>query len=204
MKYVKMLGLLAVAGAAMMAFAGTASATTPTCAHVVCTPTIHATSHGHTSLHGSNGVTVECPFSTVQGKVESHGTAATAEGKLTALVFGGTTATTACTHGEIVHVLKLGRLIAHTIENGPNATLTSSGTEVEITTTIFGFPVSCIYNTGENLHIGVVTGAATTTSHATFHISANIPRTGGSGLCGESGVWTGGYTIDSPVGLTFH
>jgi hypothetical protein len=204
MKLFKMLGLLAVAAAAMMAFAGIASATIVTApSGTLYTKNIHASSeNGHTSLHGSNGVTVECPTSTVQGTIEKHGSTVTAEGPITSLTFGGAGgATTACTAGEIVHVLSLGRLTAHKIAGG--ATLTADEVVVNITTSIFGFPVNCEYKTGKDLDIGEVTNAPSATGHATFHIKAVIPRTGGSGLCGESGTWTGQYKIDTPTGLTF-
>ena len=58
MKYVKMLGLLAVAAAALMAFAGTASATTITsnAAAPSDTPTIKA-SAGVTKLHAGESET---------------------------------------------------------------------------------------------------------------------------------------------------
>ena len=79
MKYAKMLGLLAVAAAALMAFAGVASATTLTSpSGTTYTSTIKATSEGTTTLHNSSlGIAVSCEESTVEGKVEKHGSGVT-------------------------------------------------------------------------------------------------------------------------------
>lgn len=195
MKYVKMLGLLAVAAAAMMAFAATASATTLTSpAGTTYTGTIHATNeNGHVSLHGENGVTIECA-STVEGKVEKHGTGVTVEGAISALTFTG------CTNESVVTVLKKGTLIAHNIAGTTNGTLTSTGTEVKASVkSLFG-TIECVYTTKET-DIGTLTSSAVTNATATLDISATIPRTGGSALCGANGVWTGNYIVDTPMEL---
>ena len=68
MKYVKMLGLLAVAAAALMAFAGTASATTVTSGGVTYTGEIAASAEGHAVLDNPIAK-IECA-STVAGTGE--------------------------------------------------------------------------------------------------------------------------------------
>jgi hypothetical protein len=189
MKYAKMLGLLAVAAAAMMAFAATASATTVTApAGTLYTSTIEASSEGATSLDGT--VEVTCQKSTVKGSVASHGAGVTAKGSISSLTF------TEC-GDDVVQVKNAGSLEVHSIGGG-DGTLTSSGAEVTVEAdTIFG-DVHCIYTTS-NTHIGTVKDG----THATMTIdSAAIPRTGGSFLCGSSGEWTGAYTVTKPTGLT--
>jgi hypothetical protein len=186
MKYVKILGLLAVAAAALMAFAGSASATTvtTTTGGSAATPTIHAENeNGHVTLV-NNIAAIECS-STVEGKVESHGAGATASGKLTWLLF------TACTNSWHVTNTNTGSLEVHWT-SGHNGTLTSSGALV--TATRFG--VICNYETN-NTSIGTVTGG----SPATLHIEASIPlAAGSSGLCGTGNAkWSGAYVTTSAL-----
>jgi hypothetical protein len=152
-----------------------------------------ANDNGHVSLHGENGVTVECS-SFIEGKVETHGPGLTAEGTVGALSFTG------CTGSSGVHVKKKGTLIAHGLGSS-NATITSTGAEIEATaSSIFG-TITCVYATNAT-DLGTLTGSSTTGGNATLDISAMIPRTAGSSLCGSSGAWTGGYTVTTPANLT--
>lgn len=189
MKYAKMLGLLAVAVAALMAFAGTASATTLTSpSGTTYTSTIKSSSEGTTSLHGPF-TTVSCTASTVEGKVEKHGAGVTVSGAISKLTFSG------CNFP--VTVLKAGSLEVHNISGTKDGTLTSNGAEITIQTSI----ASCIFTTS-NTDIGRLTAAPSNTGHATLDInSAGIPRTGHSVFCGSSGTWTGSYKVETPTGL---
>ncbi|MGN6257579.1 MAG: hypothetical protein ACTHN3_07505 [Solirubrobacterales bacterium] len=193
MKYVKALGLFALAAAALMAFAGSASATQVTSPKgTVYTSTIKAEGEGETTLENKSiGLKVQCEVSVVEGKVESHGTSVTTAGKISKLTYEK------CTNGYIVTVLKTGTLEVHTevsVNNG-NGTLTSSGAEVTIHTPL-GF--SCTYTTN-NTDIGILKGSVNTNKTATLEIgSSNIPRTEDSALCGTSAVWTGSYSVVTP------
>jgi hypothetical protein len=180
MKYVKMLGLLAVAAAALMAFTGVASATTLTSpSGTTYTSTIAATA-GATSLHGPF-TTVTCQKSTVEGQVESHGAGVTAGGSISTLDFSE------CNFP--VKVLKNGSLEVHATSGG-NGTLTTSGAEITIETSI----ANCLFTT-KSTDVGTLTGGTT----AVLDInSAGIPRTGHSIFCGSSGTWTGSYTVNTP------
>ncbi len=200
MKYLKILGLAAIAAAALMAFvgAGTASATTLTCTEPAGTKVtcpagtlIHATSEGHAVLDSSVLGNIECE-STVQGKTSNAGgTAETVKGNIEALTFEP------CTENPVVVVLAKGSLEIHTegTNANNNGTLTSTGTEVTIEK--FGF--HCIFKTSAT-DLGKVTGSTTTKATATLDISATIPRTGGrsGAFCGASAPWTGSYKIDTP------
>ncbi|MGN6256684.1 MAG: hypothetical protein ACTHN3_02895 [Solirubrobacterales bacterium] len=198
MKYVKILGLFALAAAALMAFAGSASATTLTAPEgTTYTSTIEATSEGHVILENSSiGLKVECN-STVEGKVESHGTTVTAVGNISTLDF------TNCTNGYVVTVLKKGSLEVHTDGETVtgNGTLTGSGQEVTIHTPL-GF--SCTYATS-GTDLGTVTGytnVSPTSEHATLDInSVTIPRTNDSALCGSGAFWKGSYKVNTPTKL---
>jgi hypothetical protein len=201
MKYIKMLGLMAAAVAALMAFAGTASATTLTSpAGTSYTGKIVASTEGKVSLHGENGVTVECE-GTVEGTIETHSSTTTAHGPISALTWKN------CTGGTPTTVTN-GRLIAHTATKANDGTLTSQGTKVSIAaSSIFG-TITCVYATGGTeataTHIGTLTGSANTGGNATLDISATIPRVEGSSLCGSNGIWTGSYKVTAPAELNVH
>jgi hypothetical protein len=201
MKYVKMLGLLAVAAGAFMAFAGSASATQITCTNPpgtpsICTPTLIAETEAfegkpHARLTGPLNLKVECE-SKVEGTVQSHGAGVTAKGKINSLSFFN------CTNGYAVTVLPtasvtepLGSLEVHSLGGG-NGTLTSSGTTVTVHTPL-GF--NCGYTTGAT-DIGTATGTTATGGTPTLDIrNALIPRTEHSGLCGATGTWNGNYIV---------
>jgi hypothetical protein len=202
MKYVKILGLLAVAAAAMMAFAASASATyvTTTTGGSAATPAIHAVNEGgHVTL--KNPIANISCSSTSQGSVESDGheieetedktkhtvlTSAPASGKISELTFTG------CTNSWHVTTLAPGSLsVTHT--EGHDGSLTSSGARVS--TTRFG--VTCVYETN-NTPIGTVTGG----NPATLDISASIPldAEASSGLCGSgNAAWEGSYVSTSAL-----
>jgi len=200
MRYIKMLGLAAVAAAALMAFvgAGSASATELTCNGVKCPvgTVIHAATPAgtHAVLHPPIGA-IECN-STVEGTVSDAGSpTTTAKGTITTLAF------TPCTNGAVVTVLKKGSLELHSTGGG-NATLTSIGAEV--TVQAFGF--HCIFGTGAGTDIGTVTSKTVGGGAATLDIAATIPRTGGTSgvFCGSTAQWTGNYTTTKPASLIVH
>jgi hypothetical protein len=173
MRCTKILGLLAVVAAALMAFAASASATTVTSpTGSKTTPTIHAVNaSGHVTLANA-AANIECA-STFQGTVESHGEGVTAKGSITSLTF------TSCTNGWTVAVDNKGSFEAHWT-SGYNGTLTSNGTTVTATLhTIFG-DIVCRYQTA-NTPIGTLTGG----NPAELDGSASIPFHSGGGLCGS-------------------
>jgi hypothetical protein len=186
MKYVKMLGLLAVAAAALMAFAGPASASTltsPAGTTLATGSTIEATS-SNSKLHGSF-ITVECSHSQVKGTVSENATKnkKDAGGSISTLDFTGCNYTVTVSN-------------AGSLSIASNGTVTSTGAAITIHTSVG----ECVFSTS-NTTVGTLTGG----SGATLDInSASIPRTGGSFFCGSSGVWTGNYTVTSPSYLAVH
>lgn len=194
MRYVKILGLLAVCAAALMAFVGTASAakiTSP--AGTKYFGEIHATSEGYAILHPSNTnqPTVPCK-STVSGKVEvndpHNGSPTTkASGKLTTLDWTG------CTEGYHATTEALGELSVESLGNG-TGTVYSTGTTVNVTR----FGIECRYRTSTT-DIGTLTDSNHTGGKATLDIEADIPWHNGSFLCGTgTSAWTGSYEVDTP------
>jgi len=198
MKYAKMLGLLAIVAAAVMAFAGSASATELTNSasgtKVAKGDTIHAENESNTVLDGT--VNITCKKSTVDGTVSNAGGAsATVEGSISSLTF------TEC-GANTVTVSTGGELILHAIGSG-NGTLTSSKAKVTVLTHNILGTVHCIYTTGAT-HIGTLTGSNNLGGNtATLHIdSAAIPQESTDFGCGNDAEWTGDYLVDSPMYLS--
>ena len=199
MKYARILGLLAVAAAAMMAFAASASATTLTSNGSLYTSTIHASSEGgHVTLTNTgSGITISCA-STVSSTVQSHSDTTTAVGPISALSFTG------CTGGWTVTANVFGSLEVHTDASDPNGTsgngtLTSTGATVSAFSHVLG--ITCRYKT-ENTDIGTLTGSKTTGGTATLDVHASIPWHNGSPFCGTSdSTWVGSYLVETPDNL---
>ncbi|HKF83819.1 MAG TPA: hypothetical protein VKB23_12775 [Solirubrobacterales bacterium] len=194
MKYVKMLGLLALAATALFAFAASASATTLTSPKgTVYTSTISASTEGHAVLHDTSGlgITIECNGG-VSGTVTGHGTSKTVTGPISSLTW------TNCTNNWAVSTLKTGTLEAHNIAGTENGTLTSTGAEVTTKQSTTG--LHCIYSTNAT-DIGTLTSSTATGGNATLDIAATITRTGGSSgfFCGSAGTWTGSYKVTTPT-----
>lgn len=185
MKYVKMLGLLTVAVAGLMAFAGPASATTLTSpAGTTYTSTLHI--EGTVEWHLPFGITLHCGW-TIGGKTEKHGAGVTAGGNISSMSFTG------CGLNE-VKVLKAGSFEVHATGGG-NGTVTWSGGEITVKNPETG--ISCTYTTS-GTDLGTLTGG----SGATIDADSTIPRTGDSVLCGSSGRLTGSLTITLPSFLS--
>lgn len=190
MKHVRILLLLAVAAAALMAIVGTASATTITApAGTVNTSDPFWESEGYVPIDNPIS-TIKC-VSILSTQVDSHGAGVTAKGLVNFLNF------TNCTDSWHVTVVTAGALEYHA-SGGGNATVTWSGMTIEATR----FGITCRYKTN-NTDIGFLTPAASSTAHATLHIQGAFPFHSGSPLCGSGDTtWTGSYTITTPKGLT--
>lgn len=200
MKYLKMLGLAAIAAMGLMAFvgAGTASATvlctateTPcSAAHTISPtndPTMVATQVGTGILQEdkeTNPATyVTCSGSEMKATSTKAGNSTeTPTGEVTSLTWSG------CTH--TVNTVALGTMEVHHIEGTDNGTVTSSGTQV--TTNIIG--VSCTF---KGTDLGTLTGGTS----PVMDISATVDLVAGSFLCPEHATWTDTYNITSPTPL---
>jgi len=200
MKYLKMLGLAAVAAAALMAFvgAGSASATTLTCTNppgtkVVCPAgtTIDATAGSSLNLK-AGFANITCTESTVHGKTTNTGSSTeTVKGHIEGLTFGKCNAT--------VTVIEKGTLEIHTDQEGVtdnNGTLTGSGSVVTVATG----GISCTYATN-NTDLGTVKGSTSTGGIATMIINAELTKSAGGFLCANPAHWEGSYEITTPAWL---
>jgi hypothetical protein len=206
MKYLKILGLAAIAALALTAFvgAGTASAsrlcktTVAICPDAWDWPTgteIHAVLDSKTAILEVSGVTEDtCTGSTVQGKTtNTGGSSETVDGEISSLTFTGCTMTT--------KVLKGGTLVIHADPNEKGedvgaGTLTSEGAEV--TVVAFGF-ISCIAKTGAGTDIGTLDEPASASQDATMTVNGTIPLLGAG--CPASAKWTAEYTVTTPTPL---
>lgn len=179
----KILGLLAVAAAALMAFAGSAAADTATSpVGTTFSGNIVATS---TNAALSGTVNITCKHSAIDGDITSQSAGNPVAGHVDNLSF------TECNY--TVEVRKAGTLSLQ-VTGTNTATLTSNGVEVTVVTHgLFG-TVHCIYTT-ENTVIGTVTGGTAPTFHAT---SPSLPQVATDIFCGDHATWSGDYKITSP------
>lgn len=178
MKYVRVLGLLALAATALMAFAATASAelTRPTNVTLLKGAAIHAVNEStHVTLDPPSLPAIECN-STVQGSVAVD---AGTSGSISTLSFTG------CTSSWHVTTVSGGELEIEAT-GGYNGVVYSKGATVEATR----FGVTCRYATANTTEVGIFTGG----DPGTMHITADIPFHSGSGLCGtDPTAWEGDY-----------
>ncbi|MGN6664438.1 MAG: hypothetical protein ACTHK6_09595 [Solirubrobacterales bacterium] len=191
MRYLQMIGLAAVAAAALMAFSGSASATTLTCgAGLTCPPgtQIKAKLKEGASVVAGSGMTskAQCLESTITGKTQNVGSSTET---VTIAIEGLTFAS--CNCGD--KILKKGTLEVHTqgMTENNNGTVTSSGTEV--TFNCSGF--DCAWTTAST-DLGVLTGG----KPAVLAIKATLNGPGGL-ACGMTATWEAEYEITEPTTL---
>ena len=203
MKYLKILGLAAVAAMALTAFlgAGTASATnlyqfhTPSAnTKLAIGTTIVASLKPGTSalLKDTGGLANDtCTTSELHGHLDKDTTSPVpvpAQGRITSLTFG------MCSHTTTV--LAPGELEIKNISGTTNGTVISRNARVTIKSTVFG--ISCTANTGAGTTVGTLQGSKSTTEHAEMTINGVITLENG---CGDS-TWSGTYIITTPTGVT--
>jgi hypothetical protein len=187
MKYMKMLGLVAVAAMALMAFgAGSASATTlfkNATEHYPAGTTIEASQVGSGSLKDTSGNTiVTCTGGDISGKTDIT-SGESISGALATLKF------TNCT--SEVHTMKTGSLSITHISGTTNGTVTSIGSEVKIT--VFG--TECLYGTGAGTHLGTLTGGAPATLKVNTIVTEQEPK---KFLCPDDARWEATFAVTKP------
>jgi len=195
MKYLKMLGLAAVAAMALMAFgAGSASATV-LCSESITTgcgtagkdlasgTVIEAKLLGTAVLKTKEGTVLdECEGSKIKGKTSTTGgSGSTVKGPVEELAWGTCTKTT--------HTLTNGELEIHHITGTDNGTLTVVGTEVTVNT-IFG---SCVFTASD---IGTLVGGSPAKISMVNQVVKRL-----SGLCPSEVLWTAEWEVTSPKPL---
>ncbi len=191
MKFFRMLGPVAVVAALMMFGVSGARATiftSPEGTEYSGAIKLELKKGTPASFKNSFFGEIQCVVSTLEGKVKSQGTTATAQVELSTFNFK------AC--GGSFASLQAGVLEAHTSGASPdgNGTLTSNG--AEITLEIAG--IHCILSTSTT-SLGTLTGG----SPATLTASASVPRTGGrsGAFCGSSFTFHAEYKVVTPEAL---
>jgi len=210
MKYLKMLGLAAVAAAALMAFigAGTASASvicekvsatdvceTPWANGTVMDFSLVGTAILETDpIEGDPVILDTCTGGTVKGTLTNGSSTTTANGSVTAanLTWSSCTFTTDTLAGGVLEV--------HNIPGTTNGTVTAKEFRVTINTGIFG---TCVFTAGTGVDLGTLTegkAGATANPDATLHVKATVTRE--SGLCPAKANWTATYLLTEPKETT--
>jgi hypothetical protein len=199
MKQLKMLGLsaLAVTALAALAAAAPASATELYQRTLSGNVTLKAGTELKLSLTGSSLSTstsglalTTCAAGEMGGKTTTAGSSSTTVNMpIDKLTWAN------CT--ESFETVIVGELEFHHISGTTNATVTGKKAIWKENTTIFGAP--CEYTWGEGLDLGTLTGAATSTGHATLAINAVVPAKN-SIVCPDKR-WQANYKVTSPTGL---
>jgi hypothetical protein len=192
MKYLKILGLAAVAAMALMAFAGTASATELYSGATTLGKgtLIKASLEGSSVLSSGETVLNTCTGGQFTSEITNPGSATTTtSGPNITIDFEN------CANP--VHTIKTGTLEVHHIAGTDNGTVTASG--AEIGNTIFG--TNCVYASNTGLHLGTLTGATKAGEDAILHVDATVSEVGGRFLCPDTATWTATFRVTSPTPL---
>src|SRR6476469_742769 len=191
MRHLKALVLLALAATGLMLMAANASATSGTTitspTGTVATPTIKAeTEGGHLKL--ANPIaSIQCG-STLEAKIERHGTESAASGKVSSLSFTG------CTNSWHVTTVSPGELAIEST-SGYDGVVNSTGMKLDATR----LGVTCVYETSAT-KLGTITGGSPATLHLEAALSINVKES--SGFCGSgTAKLEGSYKLSSPEGL---
>jgi hypothetical protein len=180
----KTLGAAVAAALALMAFAGTASATTLETNGVTQSGavTLEATFKGSSTLRTTSGTFFNtCSASTLKGTTNLT-TGTIVAGPVSSLSFSG------CTH-EKIKVNSTGSLSVERIGETTNGTVRSTGASITLPATVFGSVVEVTCTTS-GTDLGTLTGTASGTS---THIIINAVLTC-SGLLPTAG-WQATYVI---------
>jgi hypothetical protein len=197
MKYLKMLGLAAVAAAALTAFIGGSTASATVLCKTTTTPCASPYAKGTTfvpTLTGSNvmeslggEILATCTGTSIKVKIENAGSStSTVSGPVTEMMASN------CTNPTTT--IKLGSLEIHHIAGTDNGTVTGLFSEVTLAA-IFG--TSCTYGAGTSTDVGVLTGGAS----PVLKVNAIVKKTAGSFLCPAETRWTGEYKVTEPTPL---
>ena len=174
MKYLKVLGPVAMAVAALVVFAASASATVLTSpAGSTYTGTVQAETEGEMIIH-EPFVESRCK-SKFLWEPTSHGPASTVKGPV------NTFDVTECSGGTLVVPVKLGTFELHTRTGSADGDGTLTWTGAEITYLTSPPVLDCLYGLeSQNADVGIVTGSKKTGGTAKVDMAATLIRVGGA------------------------
>jgi hypothetical protein len=198
MKYLKILGLAAVAAMVLMTFAGTASAT------VLCKESITtgcaAAGKAHpvgavitrslegSSILSSNGTTLNtCTGGQFTSQIASAGSTTTTVGGPNTTIDYENCASTS-------HTERAGSFEIHHIAGTDNGTMKESG--AVIGSTVFG--TNCLYESGTNKDLGELKGGTSPTISINVTLNEAEPK---KFICPDTRTWTATLRITAPTPL---
>lgn len=208
MKFLKMLGVAAIAAAAMTAFAGATTASATVLCKVTSTPCGAANHYpAGTSVKGqlkpgttaelqSIWTTIECNKAELAGKSSNTGSSTeTVTGLIEVLAFEECS----CAGGPVhITVLEKGSVEIHHITGTDNATVTAKNSKVTVKCTALGS--SCIFGTSATgTDMGEITGG---TEPAEMHPKTTltwISGDAGAFICGSTSTWSGEFELIEPL-----
>jgi hypothetical protein len=201
MKYLKFIGLAAIAAIALMAFAGagTASATE------ICTMNTFPCPAGSqiSTLELSKDPNTSPVFETTEGSIQGTCTGITASGAVTqgdathtAVVPQVTLGFTGCTNTTVVNNAAACEYEFHGISGSVNATVTTRGCTFSV-----NLGVNCYYGGGGGITLGTLVGGTT----KTLTVNTVIEKIDGSSfLCPQTTRWTASYMVTNHSAVYFH
>jgi hypothetical protein len=211
MKYVKMMGLAALAALALTAVIGAGTASAKICSTEgtgeacggthgkVYTGEIHAVNETNAVLT-SGFITVTCTTSTIQGTV----TGATTSGNITAVTFSGCSANTGGTCTAKTTASEANKYPAKAFHGAaaPNANMTVTNVTGEFTCTVFGSTVVCKYTATDAGGANEILIKGSDTAPTVEATSVKLTKDeGSSGLCSSTATWTAKYSVTTPKSL---
>jgi hypothetical protein len=207
MKYVKMIGLAALAVSALMAIAGTGTASATVFCHATSSPCAEKWKAGTEPRFivkpgtagiwsdTSGGIAAKCPEGELRGTITSAGSAAeTVKVSIPAsgLIWNNVEG---CIETK---TLEGGTIEVHAISGTDNGTVTISG--FKITISILG--ASCIYGFGSGATLGTLTGNGSGT--AVLDIETNFVKKEGAFTCPLDLNWAEEFTQEKPSGTALY
>jgi hypothetical protein len=204
MKYLKILGLAAVAAAALMAIAGAGTASATVLCDSATNPCAAKWAAGtQLEFHiqaGTEGIwaatsgepTVRCTEGILKAKPSTGGALETVT-----MSIGGESEfnwNKGCGSGIETKTLEGGKLEIHSISGSSNGTVTATG--FSFTTTFLG--ASCVYTFAEPTDMGTLTGSAT--GDAVLDINTVFTKKEGSFVCPLTVTWKENFTQVAPSG----
>jgi len=203
MKYIKMIGLAAVAVAAMMAIAGTGTASATVFCHTTSSPCPEKWKLGTEPRFivkpgtagiwndTSGGIAAKCPEGELRGTITSAGSST----ETVKISVPGSGLIWKSVEGCIeTKTLEGGTLEVHAISGTDNGTVTVTG--FKITISILGS--SCIYGFGVGQTLGTLTGNGSGT--AVLDIKTNFVKKEGGFICPTDLNWAEEFTQEKPSG----
>lgn len=202
MKYVKMLGLAAVAAMALMAFAGAGTASASVLCSTATNPCTSPYANG-TTIEGtlesgttatlrdtSSSIVNTCTGSSVSGSLTQGNKKEAAKGAVSTenLTWSGCTA-------EITKTVTPGEIEIDAGTNG-NGTVTAKG--LVVTQKVSG--LSCSYTAGTGITLGSYTESTKTIN---VNVVVNKDSNHSAFLCPSTAVWVAQYLITKPTGTVY-